>query len=381
VPSAAELREEFLLDPEVVFLNHGSFGACPRAVLERYQAWQLELERRPVEFLARRLDGLLAEARARLAAELGADPDDLVFVPNATSGVNVAARALELRAGDEVLSTDLEYGACDLVWDRVCSRAGARYVRAEIPLPLTSGAELVDALFSRLTERTRAVFVSHLTSETALRLPVDEIVRRARSDGLVTVVDGAHAPGHVPVDLGALQADFYSGNCHKWLCAPKGAGFLHVAPERQDAVEATIVSWGSGEDGSFQERFAWQGTRDPSAFLAVPAALDWLAEHEWDAVRERSRALAEVTRTRLLELTGLAPLSPAGAEFLGQMASVPLPPGRCDGLQDRLYARYRIEVPVSARDHRPPLLRVSIQGYNDEADVDALVEALEEELG
>jgi isopenicillin-N epimerase len=378
VVAAAELRREFLLDPEVVFLNHGAFGACPRAVHDRYQAWQRELERQPVEFLGRRLEGLLAEARGRLAAELGAEADDLVFVPNATSGVNVAARALGLRSGDEVLSTDLEYGACDLTWERVCSRAGARYVRAEIELPLREADDVVEALFACRTVRTRAVFVSHVTSETALRLPVNDIVGRARSEGLTTVVDGAHAPGHVPLDLGALGADFYAGNAHKWLCAPKGAGFLHVALEHQDSVEGPIVSWGSGPDGSFQDRFAWQGTRDPSAYLSVPAALDWLAEHDWDAVRERSRSLAGAARRRLVELTGLEPLSPDGDGFLGQMASVPLPPDRCDGLQERLYERHRVEVPVFARGR--PVLRVSIQGYNDEADIDALVDGLEAEL-
>jgi isopenicillin-N epimerase len=219
-----------LLDPEVVFLNHGSFGACPRPVFERYQAWQRELERQPVEFLARRVDDLLTEARAQLGEYLGADVHDLVFVPNATSGVNLAARALRLKPGDEVLATQLEYGACDLTWEHVCAGAGARYVRAPFELPIRSGDDLVDALFACVTERTRAVSISHVTSETAVVLPLAEIVARARATELTTIVDGAHAPGHVPVDLGMLDADFYSGNCHEWMCAPKGAGFLYVRP-------------------------------------------------------------------------------------------------------------------------------------------------------
>ena len=199
------MRDLFLLDPDVVYLNHGAFGACPRPVFARYQAWQRELEREPTDFIARRLGGLLAEARGALGAFVGAAGDDLSFVPNATTGVNLAARALELREGDEVLATDLEYGACDLTWEHACARAGASYVRAPV-------AEL----FEHVSERTRAVFVSHVTSATALLLPVGPIVAEARTRGLTTIVDGAHAIAQVDLDLAALGADFYAGNCHKW---------------------------------------------------------------------------------------------------------------------------------------------------------------------
>src|SRR5947207_112939 len=245
------LRDEFLIDPDVVFLNHGSYGACPRPVFERYQAWQRELEREPVDFIGRRLPELLAAARAELAVFVGARPDDLTFVPNATTGVNMAARALDLREGDEVLASDLEYGGCDLAWERLCSQTGARYVRAPI-----------DRLFESLTERTRAVFVSHITSETALLLPVAEIVARARAEGLTTIVDGAHAVAQVDLDLDALGADFYAGNCHKWLCAPKGAGFVHVRPEWQERVDGPITSWGHAEPATFISRTERQGTPD-----------------------------------------------------------------------------------------------------------------------
>jgi isopenicillin-N epimerase len=226
-PSPEELRRAFLLDPEIAFLNHGSFGACPRPVFERYQAWQRELESEPVDFFDRRLPGLLDSARNALADYVGGSPHDLAFVQNATTGVNLAARSLDLRPGDEVLSTDLEYGACDLAWEWVCRRAGARYIRAPIPLPLCDPSELVEALFTAATDRTRVLYVSHVTSGTGLVLPVERIVARAQELGLVTVVDGAHAPAQVPVDLAALGADYFSGNAHKWLGAPKGAGFLH----------------------------------------------------------------------------------------------------------------------------------------------------------
>ena len=367
------MRSEFLLDPEVVFLNHGSFGACPRPVFERYQAWQRELERQPVEFLARRLDELLAEAREALGAYVGADADDLVFVPNATSGVNLAARALRLERGDEVLSTSLEYGACDLTWEHECARAGARYVRAPVRLPVQGAGDITDALFAHVSERTRAVHLSHVTSETALVLPLDELVADARSHGLATVVDGAHAPGHVPVDLRALGADFYAGNCHKWMCAPKGAGFLYVREELQDSVDALIVSWGYGNDPTVQSRHEWQGTRDPSAYLSVPAAIEWLAANDWSAVQARCRALVLETRRRLGEIPGVEPIAPD--ELVAQMSSVRVPTDEPDALKARLYADHRIEVPVFARKTEP-LLRFSIAAYNDERNVDALIDAL-----
>jgi hypothetical protein len=216
VSDGTRLREEFLLDPSVTFLNHGSFGATPRAVFERYQQWQLELERQPVLFLARRLDALLAEGRAALGAYLGADEDDLVFVPNATAGVNVAAWPLGLGPGDEVLSTDLEYGALDLMWEHVCGDFGARYVRTPIRLPVTSADEIVALVWGGVGPRTRALFLSHHTSTTAMTLPVAELCRRAREAGIQTIVDGAHVPGHLPLNLRELDADYYAGNCHKW---------------------------------------------------------------------------------------------------------------------------------------------------------------------
>jgi isopenicillin-N epimerase len=352
------VRELFLLDPEVVFLNHGSFGACPRSVFESYQAWQRELEREPVRFITQRLNDLLAEARAELGAFVGAPADDLTFVPNATTGVNIAARTLELRPGDEVLATDLEYGACDLTWEHVCERAGARYVRAPL-----------ERLFEAQTERTRAVFLSHITSETALLLPVEELLARARSEGLATIVDGAHAVAQVDLDLVALGADFYSGNCHKWLCAPKGAGFLYVRPEWQERANAPIVSWGYAEPATFISRTQWQGTRDPAAYLAVPDAIAFIREHD---ERERCVALAREARRELCDLFGTEPLAPE--DSILQMASVRLP--RADPtLSQRLFDEHRIEIPTMG-PRRDDLLRISVALYTDRGDVDRLLEAL-----
>lgn len=368
------LRGEFLLDPEVTFLNHGSFGACPRAVFERYQDWQLELERQPVLFLARRLEGLLAEARAVLGEYVGADPDDLVFVPNATAGINVAAWPSGLERDDEVLTTNLEYGALDLTWEHVCGDFGARYVRAPVPLPVRDEEEIVEAVWSAVTERTRVLFLSHHTSTTAMTLPIAELCARARERGIRTVIDGAHVPGHLRLDLRALDVDFYAGNCHKWLCAPKGAGFLYVRRELQRDVHPLMLSWGyEGDDPSFVMRHEKQGTRDPSAQLTVPTAIEWQRERDWDGVRARCHDLAVRAASEL----GLESLVPGRRhDLFGQMVTLRLPDPAPADLKERLYNEHRIEIPVFERPEGR-FIRPSFQGYNDADDLERLKGALE----
>ena len=315
--------QDFLLDPSIHFLNHGSFGACPRPVFEVYQRWQAELERQPVEFLGRRANELLAESRAVLGDYLGVAADDLVYVPNPTTAINMVARnvarlattgdgaasPLRLRPGDEILATDHEYGALDRTWRYVCEQAGARYVRQPIPLPVTTHADFVDRFWAGVTGRTRIIFISHITSPTALTFPAAEICRRARAAGILAIVDGAHAPGQVPLNLAELGADIYTGACHKWLCAAKGAAFLHARPDVQPWLEPLVVSWGWEAEVPGPSRFVdwheWQGTRDIAAYLTVPAAIAFQAEQCWDSVRRRCHALAAETRQRIIELTGL----------------------------------------------------------------------------
>lgn len=378
------MRELFLLDPDTVFLNHGSFGACPREVFDAQQRWQLEMERNPVQFLGRRSAGLLREARERLGAFLGARADDLVFVPNATTGVNTVVQSLDLSAGDEVLTTDLEYGACDATWQRVCERVGATYRRVEIPLPYRHD-EVVDRVMAAVTERTRVIFVSHITSTTALILPVSELCAAARARGILTLIDGAHAPGQIALDIDSVGADFYVGNCHKWMCAPKGVGFLHARPEHHATLDALVTSWGyaagtgghSGFDAylgrtTLERRMQWQGTRDIAAWLTVPAAIDFQARHDWLAVRERSHALA---RRALVELTQRFRLTPiAQDEDWAQMVVIPVPMADADALRRRLFDESRIEVPVTT--HRGQVfVRVAVQGYNTERDIAALLDS------
>lgn len=380
----AELRELFLLRKDVVFLNHGSFGACPRPVFAEYGRWQRELEEEPVDFLDRRFEGLMAEARGALAAFLGCDPLDLVYVPNATTAMNLVARSLPLGPGDEVLSTDHEYGAVDRMWRHVCAEKGARYVRAEVPVPVRSFEEVVEAVLSRRSSRTRVLSLSHITSPTALLFPVEELVRRAREAGILTVIDGAHAPGQVPLNLEALGADFYAGNCHKWLLSPKGAGFLHARREVQGFLRPLVVSWGGERPrgpgpSPFLDELEWTGTRDISAYLAVPAAIRFLEEHDWESVRARCRELLAEFSRAVVGL-GLQPVGEGPEPWPLQMRSFLLPAVDGRALQRELFERWRIEVPVIPWNGRS-LLRVSVQGYNTARDLDGLAEALASALG
>lgn len=375
--STVALREEFLLDPSVTFLNHGSFGATPKPVFEEYQRWQRELEFQPVEFIGRRHDALMEQARIALAEYYNTAPENLVYVPNATSGLNVIARSLPLERGDEILTTDHEYGALDMTWEWMCGKTGATYVKHHVPVPVTTHAEFVESFWSAVTPRTKVIFMSHITSPTALIFPVLEICRRAREAGILTVIDGAHAPGQIPVDLTAIGADIYSGNHHKWLCAPKGSGFLFARPEHHEWIEANTVSWGWAPGSTFVSRNQYQGTRDIAAWLATPAAIRFQAEHDWDTVRARCHGLAREARLRISERFGQAPITPDQPdEWFAQMVTCVLPPSiDLETVKTRLYDEFRVEVPVGGL-FGLKWVRVSFQGYNDEADLDRLIEGL-----
>jgi isopenicillin-N epimerase len=384
------LKEEFLLNPEIVFLNHGSFGACPRSVFEVYQRWQRELESQPVKFLARRAASLLLSARERLAAFLGAEADEVVYFTNPTTAINMVARSLAnfnrspLAPGDEILASDHEYGALERTWDFVCRYSGLRYVHQAIPLPLTTPKDFVEAFWQGVNKRTRVIFLSHITSPTALIFPVQEICRRARQAGILTIIDGAHAPGQIPVNLAELGADIYTGACHKWLMAPKGAAFLYARRDVQSWLDPLVVSWGYDSDRPGESQFIdyheWQGTRDLSAFLTVPAAIAYQEEHHWEQVRAACHSLAITTRWRIEALTGLPSICPDSPDWYGQMFAVRLPAQTdLESLKGDLYARYRIEVPVICWNGQK-FLRISFQGYNSPEDAGALVAALTELL-
>jgi isopenicillin-N epimerase len=378
------MRELFQLDPDLVFLNHGSFGACPTEVLQAQQRWQRQMERNPVEFLGRQSAQLLSAARDSLGTASGARGADLIFVPNSTAGVNIVARSLTLRHGDEVLTTDLEYGACDATWLRVCAQAGAHYRRIEVPLPLRPG-QVLERLMSAVTPRTRMIYLSHITSTTALTLPVAQVCAAARELGVPTLVDGAHAPGQVELAIDAIGADFYVGNCHKWLCAPKGSAFLHARPDRQGGLHATVTSWGYADSAQghggldaylgrseFERRLQWQGTRDISPWLAVPAAIEFQRRHDWTAVRKRCHEWAREAVQALTRRSGLAPI--ANDADWAQMVAIPVPPQDPEALRRRLYEDSSIEIPVTSHAGRV-FVRLSVQGYNTPDDVGRLIDA------
>ena len=373
------LRELFLLDPSITFLNNGSFGACPRPVFEEYQRWQRELEWQPVEFLGRRFNDLMLAARSALGGYLGADADELVYVTNATVGLNIVARSLELQPGDEVLTTDHEYGALDRTWRFLCAKRGAKYLRQPVPVPIASAADVVEAVWSGVTDRTRVLFISHITSATAIIFPIKPLIDRAHERGIITIVDGAHAPGQIDLNLRELGADFYSGNLHKWLMSPKGSAFLYARREMQHLVEPLVVSWGWEAEqpgpSKFVDEQEWTGTRDIAAFLSVPAAIQFQRDYGWPRVRRECHELVREARRQVSALTGLPPLTPDEPSWFTQMSALPLPLCDLAALKRRLYDEFRIEIPV-VHWNEQHFARISIQGYNTLTDIERLLTAL-----
>jgi isopenicillin-N epimerase len=342
----------FLLDPDVAYFNHGGYGACPVAVFEEYQRLQRELEKDPTHFFVRRFEVAMWEARTALATFVGAAPSDLVFTPNATSGLNAVIRSLRIRPEEEILTTKHEYGA-------ILRTLG--FIRANVVLVEP------DELIENISIRTRAVVLSHITSPTALVLPIEDVCAAARRAGVLSIVDGAHVAGHVPLDIESVGADVYAGNCHKWLCAPKGSGFLWARPEHQEWIEPLVVSWGYQDDAGFGERHGWQGTRDPAAYLAVPAAIEAHTTFDLAAMK----TIADEAERRLGQL-GLRPLRGDRAPFMRALTVKKQDPV---ALQGRLYSDHGVELPVYDWEDTT-LARVSIGPYTDEADLERLVDAV-----
>lgn len=384
----------WMLDPEVEFLNHGSFGSCPRPVLEFQQSLREQLERQPVRFLVREIEERLDSARTDVARFVGAQPENLVFVTNATTGINTVLRSVPSEPGDEWLVTNHEYNACRNALNLEAERRGVRVIVAEIPFPLQSSDEVVEAVLSRVTPRTRLALLDHVTSQTGLVLPIERLVRELDARGVDTLVDGAHAPGMVPLNLDALGAAYYTGNCHKWICAPKSAALLHVRPDRQAQIRPLVISHGANsprkDRSRFQIEFGWMGTSDPSAILSVPEALRQIAALKpggWPEVMRANRELALEGRQLLCEALEIPP--PAPDEMIGSLASVPIPDGTSseppksqlylDPFQDWLMERHAIEVPVIPWPAPPRrLLRISAQLYNRREHYVKLAAALRE---
>ena len=382
-----DFRSLWTLEPGLDFLSHGSFGACPRAVLEAQSELRARMERQPLQFLARDLEGLLDEARAALGEFVGGDADDLAFVPNATTGVNTVLRSLDLRAGDEIVTTDHAYNSCRnaLRWQE---ERGVKSVYARVPWPLSGPWQVVESVLAAITPRTRLVMIDHVTSPTGLVFPVTEIVRRLPN--VDVLVDGAHAPGMLPLDLRSIGAAYYTGNCHKWLCTPKGSAFLHVRRDRQAAMKPIVYGHGLNsprtDRGPFRLQFDWGGTDDPTPFLCIPVALKYLASlMPWPSIMARNHAMAVAGRRLLLEALRIP--EPAPEFMLGSLASVPLTDYKGERpvhtgvwwhpFQKQLLQKHRIEAPVMIFPEFPrQLIRISAQIYNSLDQYGRLAEVL-----
>jgi len=392
-PEWRRWRLEWSIPIDVTYLNHGSFGPSPWPVQRARKAWSDRLEAQPMDFFIRQMEDELNAASEKLGAFIGAAASDLVFVDNATVAMNIVAGGLKLSPGDEVLLTDHEYGAVQRIWKNACREQSAKAVTCKLPFPITDQQEIVEAVFSSVTEKTRLIVVSHVTSPTAVILPVQKICDRAKERGVQVCIDGPHALAMLPVDIKELGCDFYAASCHKWLSGPFGSGFLYVDRKLQSAMKPVVTSWG-GSLGSrpfrWQDEFNWIGTRDPAPFLAVPAAIEFLEEFGFEKFRQQTHQLTQYARQKISSLTGLEPFVPDSPDFYGPMISLPLPPlpaevqknlkpNQCDPLLEELWDQHKIELALSHWSGQR-LLRVSCHLYNRTADIDKLVEALSETL-
>ena len=375
------LKQQFLLRDDITYLNFGAFGACAKPVFEKYQRIQLELEQDPTLFFQVNGPVLLAAARTSLAGYLHCHPDDIVYVTNPSYAVNIIAKSFDLKPGDEILSTDLEYGACDRTWKYYCQKSGAKYVRRQTKFPLQSKEDFLEQFLQGVNAHTKMIFLSHITSTTGLRLPVEEICAFAKDKGIISFVDGAHAPGQLPVNLAGLGADIYTGACHKWMLTPKGSSFLFVKKELQPLFDPLLISWGyesaNPSHSQFLDYHQLQGTRDYSAFLSIPEAISFMQRHNWDAVNKKCREITQSNAERFCRLLNTEPICPVTDDFIAQMYSIPIQTRAPQKLHDVLYEKYHIQVPIMPHGEKF-YLRYSIQGYNSNEDLDKLYDALKE---
>jgi isopenicillin-N epimerase len=375
------MKSKFILDPTITFLNHGSFGSCPKPIFEEYQRLQLELENEPVYFIQKKQAAYLKIAKERLAKYIGCNANDFFFTPNPTFAINTIMRSLNLEEGDEILTTNHEYGAMDRTWNFYCKKSRIKYIRQNILLPVVSKEQILEEFWSGYTSKTRIVFLNQISSATALVFPVKEICDKARSLGLITIIDGAHVPGQMDLDLTELNPDFYTGTLHKWMLAPKGSSFLYVKQHFQEMLDPLVVGWGyesvSPGESQFLDYQEYQGTREISAFLCTPKVIDFLEENDWKAVAKKCREIVLKNYQRFCDLLGTQSLCPITEEFIVQMASIPIKTSNPTELKELLFNTYKIEIPVMPLNGNY-FLRYSINAYNSQADLDILYKALQD---
>ena len=375
------MKSQFLLDPNITFLNHGSFGACPKPIFEEYQRMQLELENEPVYFIQKKQAEYLKIAKESLAKYIGCQANDFFFTSNPTFAVNTIMRSLDLKAGDEILSTNHEYGAMDRTWNFYCKKSGAKYIRQNISLPVVSKEQILEEFWSGYTSKTKIVFLNQISSATALIFPVKEICDKARELGLITIIDGAHVAGQMDLDITELNPDFYTGTLHKWMLAPKGSSFLYVKKDFQEMLDPLVVGWGyesvAPGESQFLDYQEFQGTREISAFLCTPKVIDFLEENDWRTKAKECRSIVLNNYQRFCDLLNTKPICPITEDFLVQMASIPVNTSNPVALKELLFNKYKIEIPVMPLNGNY-FIRYSINAYNSQEDLDILYKALED---
>jgi isopenicillin-N epimerase len=374
------MKDLFLLNPEYTFLNHGSFGSCPKPIFENYQGFQREMESDPVHFIQKKYQIHLATAKKALSKFIYCAADDFFFTPNPTVAINTVMRSLNLEEGDEILATNHEYGAMDRTWNFYCRKSGAKYIQQPITLPIVSKEQILNEFWNGCTSKTKIIFLNQISSTTALIFPVKEICDKARELGIITIIDGAHVPGHIDLNISDLNPDYYTGTLHKWMLAPKGSSFLYVKKEHQDKIDPLVVSWGyeslNPGNSQFLDYHEYQGTNDGSAFLCTPAVIDFLETNNWKQKSAEAKALVLNNYPRFCKLVNSEILAPLSLSFFGQIASIPIRCSAPQELKNLLYEKYKIQVPIMLLNDAV-YLRYSINAYNDQLDLDILYNALE----
>ena len=375
----SKLKKSFMLDPEIIHLNHGSFGATPKPIFDSLISWQKKLEYNPTKHLGLDIFTQLDISRDYLAQYINCHKDDVVFFPNPSTALNTVIRSLPLKKDDEILTTNHEYGALDKTWNFICKKTGAKYIRQSISIPLLSKNDFIESFKSGITEKTKVIFFSHITSSTGLIFPAKEICKIAKEKNILCIIDGAHVPGHIDLDIKKLDPDIYTGACHKWMCSPKGTAFLYVKKELQEIMEPLVVSWGYESDtpshSQFLDYMQWQGTNDISSYLTIPDTIKFLDENNWQQVSKKCKKINRWARKEINQLLKKKPIS--SDDFIGQMSSIPMDSN--DIIQDQIefYVKYKIQIPFIKWNDKE-FFRISIQVYNSKEDVFKLLEALDD---
>ena len=374
------LKKQFLLDKSITYLNHGSYGACPKPIFDNLIMRQKQLENEPVKHLAYDIYPLLEKSRESLGNYIGCHKDDVIFSPNPSTALNTVIRNLKLKKDDEILTTDHEYGALDKTWNFISKKTGAKYIQSKISLPLRSNDDFIKQFMNGFSKKTKVIFMSHITSSTGLIFPAEKICKIARERGIFCIIDGAHVPGHIKLNIAKMNPDVYVGACHKWMCSPKGVSFLYVKKNIQDSIDPLVISWGYEAENPGHSKFLdyhqWQGTNDMSAYLTIPFTIEFLEKNNWKIVSKKCKEMNIWARTEINNLLNNEPI--CSDKFLGQMSSIELNFSNPIKSQINFYKKYKIQLPFMLWREKS-LIRISIQAYNKKEDIYKLLDVLKKE--